>query len=112
MHTVSTLRAGLALLVIGCSATAFGQAAEPGRRTAPAAAAQQDDQDFVTYELRAGEDPSKVARMFHVTLDELLALNHIADPRRLSVGAMLKIPDPRAALVAELRAEKDGLQKQ
>lgn len=76
------------------------------------AAASADDQSFIEYQLRANEDPSKVARMFHVTVAELLALNHIPDPRRLTVGATLKIPDPRAAAVKQLTAEKDGLETQ
>jgi LysM domain-containing protein len=111
-HAASTLRTGLILSVLGVAAAASAQTVEPRARPAAEAAAPQDEQNYIVYELRTGEDPSKVARMFHVTLDELLALNHITDPRRLSVGATLKIPDPRAALVAELRGEKDGLQQQ
>lgn len=70
------------------------------------------DQSFIEYQLRANEDPSKVARMFHVGLDELLALNHIPDARRLTVGSILKIPDPRESLVKQLTAEKQGLETQ
>jgi hypothetical protein len=76
------------------------------------AAAPADDQSFIQYQLRADEDPSKVARMFHVALDDLLALNHISDPRRLTVGTALKIPDPRASLVKQITAEKQGLETQ
>jgi hypothetical protein len=75
-------------------------------------AAPADDQSFIEYQLRANEDPSKVARMFHVTVAELLALNHIPDPRRLTVGTTLKIPDPRASMVQQLTAEKHGLETQ
>lgn len=79
-----------------------------------AAAAEQPQGDaggignesYIEYQLRPNEDPSKVARMFHVTVEDLLALNKISDPRRLTVGATLKIPDPRATLVQQLRAEK------
>jgi LysM repeat protein len=74
------------------------------------AAAPADDQGFIEYQLRANEDPSKVARMFHVTVAELLALNHIPDPRRLTVGTTLKIPDPRAEAMKQLTAEKQGLE--
>jgi LysM repeat protein len=110
-HAASTIRTGLMLLLLGVAA-ASAQTLEPRQPAAAEAAAAPDEQSYITYELRPGEDPSKVARMFHVTLDELLSLNHIADPRRLSVGATLKIPDPRAALVGELRSEKDKLQRQ
>src|ERR1043166_4625258 len=111
-RAASTLRTGLMLSVLGVAAAAAAQTVAPGQRPATEAAAAPEEQNHIVYELRAGEDPSKVARMFHVTLDELLALNHITDPHRLSVGATLKIPDPRATLVAELRAEKGGLQQQ
>ncbi len=85
--------------------------------TMPAALAEDPgastgDQTTIEYQLRANEDPSKVAKMFHVTLDELLALNHISDPRRLTVGTLLKIPDPRASLVRQLTSEKHGLETQ
>jgi len=64
------------------------------------------------YELRAGEDPSRVARMFRVPLEELLARNDIRDPSRLRVGTVLEIPDPRAALVEELRRDREQLRVQ
>jgi LysM repeat protein len=83
-------------------------------RPSPAqqAAAPADDQGFIEYQLRANEDPSKVARMFHVTVAELMELNHISDPHRLAVGTTLKIPDPRAAAVQQLTVEKHGLETQ
>jgi hypothetical protein len=75
-------------------------------------AAPADDQGFIEYQLRANEDPSKVARMFHVTVAELLALNHIVDARRLTVGTTLKIPDPRATAMKQLTAKKQALEAQ
>jgi Skp family chaperone for outer membrane proteins len=85
-------------------------APQPSR--AEEAATSAADQGFIEYQIRANEDPSKVARMFHVGLDELLALNHIPDPRRLTVGTILKIPDPRESLVKQLTAEKQGFETQ
>lgn len=74
------------------------------------AAAQEADPDApIRYVLRAGEDPSRVARMFNVPLEELLARNGIRDASRLAVGTVLEIPDPRATRVQELRAELDEL---
>jgi hypothetical protein len=84
----------------------------PQPSPAQEAAVPADDQGFIEYQLRANEDPSKVARMFHVTVAELMELNHISDPHRLAVGATLKIPDPRAAAVQQLAAEKHGLETQ
>jgi len=71
-----------------------------------------DEQSFIEYQLRPNEDPSRVAQMFHVRLEDLLALNHITDARRLAAGSTLRIPDPRAALVKQLSAEKTGVDKQ
>jgi len=96
----------------GCFIVLASAVLIPQASLAEEAAAPADDQGFIEYQLRANEDPSKVARMFHVTVAELLELNHISDPRRLTVGATLKIPDPRAAAVKQLAAEKQGLQKQ
>jgi len=66
----------------------------------------------ILYELRSGEDPSRVARMFRVPLDELLARNEIADPSRLRVGTVLEIPDPRASIVRALRRDRHQLRAQ
>ena len=76
------------------------------------AATTPEDQGFIEYQIRPNDDPSKIARMFHVTLEELLALNHISDPQRLYVGTTLKIPDPRATAVKQLANEKKGLETQ
>jgi LysM domain-containing protein len=73
--------------------------------TATTLPAPNDDQTKIVYQLRPGEDPSQVARIFHVTVDELLALNHIKDARHLAVGATLEIPDPRGSVLKELQAE-------
>jgi LysM repeat protein len=71
-----------------------------------------DEPDYIVYELRPGEAASKVARMFHVTVAELLALNHITDPDRLVAGTTLRIPDPRATRMARLRTEKGALERE
>lgn len=83
------------IALVACASFARAQAADPD---AP-----------IRYVLRAGEDPSRVARMFNVPLEELLARNGIRDASRLAVGTVLEIPDPRATRVQELRAELDDL---
>jgi len=93
---------------LALSVMAFRPVASHAESSPPAS----DDQGDIVYQLRAGEDPSRVARMFHVSLEALLALNHINDPQRLGVGATLKIPDPRASVATELRTEKESLKKQ
>jgi hypothetical protein len=70
---------------------------------------EADAETTLRYELRAGDDPSRVAQMFRIPLDELLRRNGIRDPSRLKVGTVLDIPDPRATLVRDLRTEQDRL---
>ena len=49
------------------------------------------DKDFV-YRIRRGDTLWDIARRFDTTVDELAALNHIADPDRIYVGETLIIP--------------------
>lgn len=44
-----------------------------------------------THVVRAGEYPATIARQYGMTTSELLAVNGIADPRKLQVGQRLKV---------------------
>src|SRR3990172_7858162 len=79
---------------------------------AQSAPSADEDEQFIEYQLRPNDDPSKVARMFRISLEELLALNRIPDAHRLTVGTTLKIPDPRAVRVKQLAVEKRTLEGQ
>ena len=46
-----------------------------------------------TYVVAKGDNPVAIARKFKVSYDELLALNHIDDPRKLKIGQKLLIPN-------------------
>ena len=46
-----------------------------------------------TYTVAKGDNPVSIARKFKVSYDDLLALNHIDDPRKLKVGQKLLIPN-------------------
>ena len=46
-----------------------------------------------TYVVAKGDNPVAIAKKFKVSYDELLALNHIDDPRKLKVGQKLLIPN-------------------
>ncbi len=105
------LRVGVLLLLTPIAVRVGAQSPVPEPPTAPAAESA-DESDYILYQVRPGEDPSKVARMFNLTVEELLARNRISDPRRLTAGATLKIPDPRALRLARLRSEKDALEQQ
>lgn len=107
-----SLRVGAALLLAALLPVSARAQSSPPETAAASAPETEDEQDYILYQIRPGEDPSKVAHMFHLTVDQLLALNRISDPHRLSVGATLKIPDPRAVHLARLRSEKDTLAHQ
>ena len=46
-----------------------------------------------TYVVVKGDNPVTIAKKFKVAYDDLLALNHIDDPRRLKIGQKLLIPE-------------------
>ena len=46
-----------------------------------------------TYVVAKGDNPVAIAKKFKVSYDDLLALNHIDDPRKLKIGQKLSIPD-------------------
>jgi len=39
-----------------------------------------------------GDNPVTIAKKFKVSYDDLVALNHIDDPRKLQIGQKLLIP--------------------
>ena len=45
-----------------------------------------------TYVVAKGDNPVTIAKKFKVSYDDLLALNHIDDPRKLKIGQKLLIP--------------------
>jgi len=46
-----------------------------------------------TYVVAKGDNPVLIAKKFKVSYDDLLALNHIDDPRKLKIGQKLLIPE-------------------
>jgi LysM repeat protein len=45
------------------------------------------------YVVAKGDNPVAIAKKFKVSYDDLLALNHIDDPRKLKIGQKLSVPD-------------------
>jgi LysM repeat protein len=56
------------------------------------AEAVRHDDSHKTYVVAKGDNPVSIAKKFKVSYDELLALNHIDDPRKLKIGQKLLIP--------------------
>jgi LysM repeat protein len=46
-----------------------------------------------SYKVEKGDNPASIARKFKVSYDELLAINHIDDPRKLKIGQKILIPN-------------------
>ena len=46
-----------------------------------------------TYVVAKGDNPVTIAKKFKVSYDDLIALNHIDDPRKLKIGQKLLIPE-------------------
>jgi LysM repeat protein len=49
-----------------------------------------------TYVVAKGDNPVTIARKLKVSYDDLLALNHIDDPRKLQIGQKLLVPKTKA----------------
>ncbi|PYL06598.1 MAG: hypothetical protein DME33_13235 [Verrucomicrobia bacterium] len=45
-----------------------------------------------TYVVKKGDNPVTIAKKLKVSYDDLIALNHIEDPRKLQIGEKLLIP--------------------
>ncbi|MEP6708878.1 MAG: LysM domain-containing protein [Verrucomicrobiota bacterium] len=48
-----------------------------------------------TYVAVKGDNPVTIARKLKVAYDDLIALNHIEDPRKLQIGQKLRIPEKK-----------------
>jgi LysM repeat protein len=46
-----------------------------------------------TYVVKKGDNPAGIAKKLKVSYNELIALNHIDDPRKLQIGQKLLVPD-------------------
>ena len=70
------------------------QPASRGRGTAASreATASKPVSDGKTYIVKKGDNPVTIAKKLKVPYDDLMALNHIEDPRKLRIGQKLLIP--------------------
>jgi LysM repeat protein len=70
-------------------------APQPVSTSAPIATGQN------TYTVKAGDTPSGIARKFGVSTSQLMAANGISDPRKMSIGKELVIPEGGSAPVTQ-----------
>ena len=73
------------------SADTKPQAPAPNSTTAKTPAKISDSGKV--YVVAKGDNPVTIAKKFKVAYDDLLALNHIDDPRKLKIGQKLLIPE-------------------
>ncbi|MEX1117337.1 MAG: LysM domain-containing protein, partial [Terrimicrobiaceae bacterium] len=68
--------------------------AAPAAKTeaAPPAAAELPADG--TYTVAKGDNPYSIAKRYHVSYQDLLAINNIEDPTKIQIGQKLKIPKP------------------
>lgn len=73
-------------------------AAKPESKTAHTTTKPNDHESKLpassgkTYVVAKGDNPVTIAKKFKVPYDDLVALNHIDDPRKLKIGQKLLIP--------------------
>jgi LysM repeat protein len=61
-----------------------------------------------TYVVKKGDNPVGIAKKLKVSYNDLIALNHIDDPRKLKIGQKLLIPKPTTNLkTAEAKKSKN-----
>ena len=71
-------------------APALNPPASPKIGTKPPAKVSDSGKVYV---VAKGDNPVTIAKKFKVSYDDLLALNHIEDPRKLKIGQKLSIPE-------------------
>jgi LysM repeat protein len=47
-----------------------------------------------TYVVKKGDNPAGIAKKLKVSYNDLIAINHIEDPRKLKIGQKLLVPKP------------------
>jgi len=57
------------------------------------------------YTVVKGDNPMKIARKLKVPYEDVVALNHIEDPRKLKVGQKLLVPKKATKIKATKRSE-------
>jgi LysM repeat protein len=62
------------------------------KKTEDAAGKTASTTSAKTYTVKKGDNPVNIAKNLHVSYEELLKLNKIEDPKKLQIGAVLKLP--------------------
>jgi LysM repeat protein len=69
---------------------------KPSHSTAKDEQAKTVSSSGKTYVVKKGDNPVGIAKKLKVSYNDLIALNHIDDPRKLQIGQKLLVPKPTA----------------
>ena len=67
---------------------------KPSRSPAKDEQAKTPSSSGKTYVVKKGDNPVGIAKKLKVSYNDLIALNHIDDPRKLQIGQKLLVPKP------------------
>ena len=67
---------------------------KPSHPTAKDEPAKTPSSSGRTYVVKKGDNPVAIAKKLKVSYNDLMALNHIDDPRKLQIGQKLLVPKP------------------
>lgn len=67
---------------------------DSGVTPSPTAAHANDDAPVSFHIIQSGDTFAKLAKAYHVNIQELIAMNPQIDPRRLQIGQKVNIPQP------------------
>ena len=59
-----------------------------------------------TYVVKKGDNPVGIAKKLKVSYNDLIALNHIDDPRKLKIGQKLLVPKPKPKISRKKRRQE------
>jgi LysM repeat protein len=91
LSTVKSAAASSRSPVVQKDAPPAKQAAKDGGKPKQSVNAKSAEAGKV-YVVAKGDNPVAIAKRFKVSYDDLIALNHIEDPRKLQIGQKLLIP--------------------
>jgi LysM repeat protein len=69
---------------------------------------EASETSYATHTVAKGESPAVIAKQYGMKTSELLALNHITDPRKLKVGQELKVKGSRVAETSATTSSSSG----
>jgi len=81
--------------------------AKPSRSPAKDEQTKTPSSSGKTYVVKKGDNPAGIAKKLKVSYNDLIAINHIEDPRKLKIGQKLLVPKPTTNLkTAEAKKSK------